>query len=498
MGRKKVYLPPDTVELEGEFSPSAPFSTGTIPRHGNKPPNKSNHFLRHSGGVQEDDVTPSAPPLDLMDQVSGYESTSFDAVCVPPPPGMKRKGGGAMAREAGGEEEEAEEEEVEEEAAAEDEEEAAATAAAAAAAEDKEDEEDEEEEEEREEREEEGLVGQKERAEGEERDEEEEESSTRGGGVVLADTLPVVSEQEARTALLNLVAEHCCWGKAAARNMNITKIASTSAFHYEMQTFTEKRETSWAFMPHSGGEIDGPRYGTAPRPWDIVAEPTDIFRNEIKVLQVPHTASVKQCHRCRGAGSLLCQECHGKGWTRCLSCHGDGWGSDSAGNKERCFFCQSSTHGRGRQDCLKCNAKGRVACPPCDSYGQIRCYISLTISWKANTSEHIVEKSSLPADLIRQVSGQVVYEEEGARIAPLLHFPDPTISLASAQLLLNHNRQWPDKKMLAQRQQVRMVPVTEILYTWKRRSGRFYLYGYENKVHAPEYPQTCCWGCSIL
>lgn len=49
-----------------------------------------------------------------------------------------------------------------------------------------------------------------------------------------------------------------------------------------------------------------------------------------------------------------------------------------------------------------------------------------------------------------------------------------------------------------QRQQVRMVPVTEIHYTWKRRAGRFYLYGYENKVHAPEYPQTCCWGCSVL
>lgn len=33
----------------------------------------------HSGGVQEDDVTPSAPALDHMDQVYGYESTSFDA-----------------------------------------------------------------------------------------------------------------------------------------------------------------------------------------------------------------------------------------------------------------------------------------------------------------------------------------------------------------------------------------------------------------------------------
>lgn len=103
------------------------------------------------------------------------------------------------------------------------------------------------------------------------------------------------------------------------------------------------------------------------------------------------------------------------------------------------------------KDCLKCNAKGRVACPPCDSYGQIRCYISLTITWKANTSEHIVAKcSSLPEDLIRQVSGQVVYEEEGPRIPPLNTFADPTINLASAQLVLNHNRQWPDQRILAQ------------------------------------------------
>lgn len=157
--------------------------------------------------------------------------------------------------------------------------------------------------------------------------------------------VPPVSEVDARNALLSMVTEHCCWGKAAARNMAINKIASTSAFHvrpaafvggafvaqlferdasflpclfslgqYEIQTFTEKRETAWAFMPHSGGEIDGPRCGPAPRPWDIPSEPAEMFKSEMKVLQVPHTASVKTCHRCRGAGSLLCQECHGKGW----------------------------------------------------------------------------------------------------------------------------------------------------------------------------------------
>lgn len=60
------------------------------------------------------------------------------------------------------------------------------------------------------------------------------------------------------------------------------------------------------------------------------------------------------------------------------------------------------------------------------------------------------KSSSLPEDLIRQVSGQVVYEEEGERITPLTRFADPTISLASTQLVLNHNRQWPDQRILAQ------------------------------------------------
>lgn len=48
---------------------------------------------------------------------------------------------------------------------------------------------------------------------------------------VLVAEVPAVSEVDARNALLSMVTEHCCWGKAAARNMAINKIASTSAFH---------------------------------------------------------------------------------------------------------------------------------------------------------------------------------------------------------------------------------------------------------------------------
>lgn len=102
-------------------------------------------------------------------------------------------------------------------------------------------------------------------------------------------------------------------------------------------------------------------------------------------MKVPHTASIKPCHRCRGTGTLGCPNCHGKGWTRCLSCQGEGWGIGQE-SRERCIVCGTSAHGHGRVDCSRCDSKGRVACPVCDSYGQLRCFIQLTVSWYIQTN----------------------------------------------------------------------------------------------------------------
>lgn len=77
---------------------------------------------------------------------------------------------------------------------------------------------------------------------------------------------------------------------------------------------------------------------------------------------------------------MACPSCHGKGFTRCLACQGEGWGLGSE-SRERCIVCGSGSYGHGRQDCNRCGAKGRVACPVCDSYGQLKCFIQLTVSW---------------------------------------------------------------------------------------------------------------------
>ncbi len=145
-------------------------------------------------------------------------------------------------------------------------------------------------------------------------------------------------------------------------------------------------------------------------------------------------------------------------------------------------------------------AKGKVSCATCEGSAHIRCYIQLSITWRVNTAEHIVEKLDMPEDLIREVSGQVAFEEENDKVFPVDAFNDEVIKMASSQLVTGHAANYLDQKILRQRHQVRIVPVTKVMYEWKGRSRAYFVYGYENKVHLParSYPQSCCWGCVLM
>lgn len=48
-----------------------------------------------------------------------------------------------------------------------------------------------------------------------------------------------------------------------------------------------------------------------------------------------------------------------------------------------------------------------------------------------------------------------------------------------------------------QKHSVRQVPVTEIAYTHKDKAYRFWMYGKDERIHAPDYPGKC-YGCSLL
>lgn len=116
----------------------------------------------------------------------------------------------------------------------------------------------------------------------------------------------------------------CCWGTKAAETMVINSIDPSTAYHYELVTFSEARSTAWKYEPYHMQPIDGPENGYAPGPWDIVVEPSAMFRNESKAVEVPHTAVVKTCHNCYGRCYIRCWTCHGRGRVRCGTCSGSG------------------------------------------------------------------------------------------------------------------------------------------------------------------------------
>ncbi|XP_050027455.1 protein SSUH2 homolog isoform X1 [Dermacentor andersoni] len=364
----------------------------------------------HASFAMDDEPEPSAPPLELMDKVDGYEQASFDAVDVPPPytPSTPK----------------------------------------------------------------------------------EEDTPKRAP----LPCTPQVTEQEARQALTKHVAKHCCYGKACARDMAITKIDHTSAFHYTLETFTEKRQTAWCFEPYTGGPVDGPSAGPAPGPWEVPVPSPTPFQCQTTSVEVPHTASVKTCHTCGGVGRKRCATCNGNGYEHCSYCQGDGQKRSLSGDNDRCFQC----HGMGRMRCWKCNGDGVAPCRACSGTGQIKCYIKLTVVWSTKTDDHVVEHSFVPDDQIKFVSGQLVFEEQNSRIWPINHFPDMTVNMASVQLVQKHAAAFKSEKILMQRQRVRVIPVSTVYYEWRSHVGTFSVFGHEKKAYAPDYPQSCCCGCTIL
>ena len=141
----------------------------------------------------------------------------------------------------------------------------------------------------------------------------EAEAKTEEKGPELPPLNPVtLTDQEARTSLLSLVKTHCCWGSGVVSQMSITGMDYVPAYHYEIQTFAEKRETNWVCGPHKGLDMDSATSGRAPLPWAMDLPPSNMFKEEVRVVTVPHTGVVKTCHKCRGNGGMTCGECYGK------------------------------------------------------------------------------------------------------------------------------------------------------------------------------------------
>lgn len=303
-------------------------------------------------------------------------------------------------------------------------------------------------------------------------------------------SIPQLTEEEARAALMEHVTSKCTYVRSVAREMVIRKMDSCPGYQYTLESFTEMRQVSWSYEPYTGDTTSENSFSTdiPPEAWDVPCPCPSYFHNHVTITEVPNTTTVRTCHSCGGIGRRRCNACNSSGWENCHYCHGDGLKVSLQGHRERCYVCVGS----GRKKCWKCSGDGMAACKACGGTGQIRCYISLTVTWTNHMEEHVEEPSTAIRDKLENASGHLVLEEEMHQISPIGTFPEKSIIEASSRLLEKHRTAFSSEKVLMQRHRVKMIPVTSVSYQWKSHVGLYFVYGIEKKIYAPDYPQASC------
>ncbi|CAL8367808.1 unnamed protein product [Lota lota] len=301
--------------------------------------------------------------------------------------------------------------------------------------------------------------------------------------------IPSISEDTAHEAFVLYASSNCCYSSAPAKDGMITNMEAFNTYRYRLETFTESRSTEWSQKPYNGEPVDAFSQPT-PGPWDIAAQAPTFFKNSKEVIRVPYTSSMKNCHDCLAMGRVPCKNCCGAGNKVCWVCNGSGYHHEQI----RCNHCS----GRGRESCTQCQGQGAKKCTTCNGRCQLLVYINLTVKWTNNSSDYIVEQSSgLLLENLNQVTGKELFKDARYMVYPVMGFPDVNVVSAAERLIREHQATYSQtSRVLQQRQTIELIPITKVIYQWKGKSHMYFVYGNESKVHADNYPATCC--CTIM
>ncbi|KAK3760324.1 hypothetical protein RRG08_045986 [Elysia crispata] len=112
-------------------------------------------------------------------------------------------------------------------------------------------------------------------------------------------------------------------------------------------------------------------------------------------------------------------------------------------------------------------------------------------AWTTHEASGVEKTTCLPDKLIRKAKGKTAFEETFPRVLPISTFPAPVINNISQNLVILHSTEFNGEEILMQRHQVQIVPITQVTYNHENKSGDYFVYGLERKIHAPDFPTSC-------
>ncbi|XP_069897372.1 protein SSUH2 homolog [Dipodomys merriami] len=304
---------------------------------------------------------------------------------------------------------------------------------------------------------------------------------------------PVVTEEVAREALLSFVNSKCCYPSMTAGDLVIQELRQQTLCRYRLETFSESRISEWVFQPFTDHAVDGPQQGASPGVWEMEVQMPPMFQEDTRRFQVPHSALVKDCHKCHGRGRYKCSVCHGAGTVRCPSCSR---ARSKAGQVRRCHMC-SGSH---RRRCCTCSGRGHRTCGTCKGERKLLHFVQLVIMWKNSLFEFVSGRQlRCPAELLAKAKGENLFRDENTTVYPIVDFPLRDISLASQRGIAEHGASVASRaRVLQQRQTIELIPLTEVHYQYHGKTHVYYIYGTDHQVYAVDHPERYCCGCMII
>ncbi|XP_015929298.1 protein SSUH2 homolog [Parasteatoda tepidariorum] len=296
-----------------------------------------------------------------------------------------------------------------------------------------------------------------------------------------------LTEEMIRKACYEYAQDSCCYGTSFIRNMTLMDVTNSYSFTYKLESYGEKRETIAKFSAYYGQPVDGTENGPETDPWNVVVPVPIEFKNSVTKVEVPHSASIKECETCRGNRRVPCDTCYGNGTYTCFLCEGRGRDHED----DHCPSCD----GTGKRKCLICYGSGLVECRTCDGYGRLKHYKQLIVTRVTHSDEFLSNTMNLPKECIRSLAGRIIFTQQDTEVPVLINAPDRLICAASYNLVQKHKSAFPEELIIMQRHTLRAIPITRVVYSWGGSEGEFYIYGFKNRVYFESYPQKCCCVC---
>ncbi|KAH7422320.1 hypothetical protein KP509_12G003400 [Ceratopteris richardii] len=322
----------------------------------------------------------------------------------------------------------------------------------------------------------------------------------------------VLQEEEIRELLLDYVGRHCCWGRSPARTWRIVKVEDCNSYIGTLETFIEERDVIDDVEPYGGGAVDGKDGGRILGAWevDMRGEFPLLFvsRKEART-KLPHSEVVEKCQDCSG-GVRPCLKCnpnpepghHVAGrMSRCPVCLGRGLKAHLDGSDTICEKCR----GEGKLPCSDCGSRGLVKCEKCRGEGALLYRKILVVRWRTILHKRVSatkNAASVPDDVFHEAAGVQLYQHQSHQCEPA-YFPEsPGLTKFSESVIAERVLIPPAARVICERHQISLVPVTRVVMGKGKKSFTFYIIGVKRDVYLKGYPANkccgfCCGGCCI-